>query len=65
VKDGDDVSRFNINMSYQFWHDVQISWLHKLDFYPPQIYLPFMIVVCSLANAPGVGLLYWVGTQVQ
>jgi len=49
---------FNINMSYGFWEDIDLPYVHAMDFKHPVLYLPYLIIVCNffLNTWPVLGL---------
>lgn len=55
---------FNINLSYAFWADIKLPFVHAFDFCAPYLYLPYLIIVCNLfLNTLPVVLLYAVANR--
>mmetsp|Transcript_14646 Transcript_14646/g.25742 ORF Transcript_14646/g.25742 Transcript_14646/m.25742 type:complete len:292 (+) Transcript_14646:276-1151(+) len=60
VNEEKQVKVFNINLSYGFWDDINVPFVHSYDHHHPTIYLPYLIVVCNLYlnTLPVIGLYF-------
>ncbi|GBG30428.1 Hypothetical Protein FCC1311_066472 [Hondaea fermentalgiana] len=59
VDEGDKVKTFNINLAYEFWRDVELPLVHRMDLQPAYLYLPYLLGFCNIyLNGVPVALLY-------
>ena len=50
--DGDGLQYSNVNMTHEFWKDIPVALLHKMDGAKWYFYIPYLMVVYNILHWP-------------